>query len=59
MAANWWLAIIIFVVLNGIVAWQLITSLEPISKTARKWFFIVANAVGACLAVAELIWLDL
>ncbi|EFM08808.1 hypothetical protein PaecuDRAFT_4273 [Paenibacillus curdlanolyticus YK9] len=59
MAANWWLALIIIAVLNGIVLWEWFWSSEPVSKTARKWFFIVANAVGVCLAVVELIWLDL
>lgn len=58
MVANWWLALIIMVVLNGIVAWTLLTGLEPISRKAKKWFFIVANIIGLILVVAQFIWLD-
>lgn len=58
MQANWWLALIIMVVLNGIVAWTLLTGTEPLSKRAKKWFFIVANAVGLILAVSQFFWMD-
>ncbi|MNC66309.1 hypothetical protein D3C75_1166960 [compost metagenome] len=58
MTANWWLALIIMIVINGIVAWTLFTGLEPVSRRAKKWFFIIANAVGLILAVAEFIWMD-
>ncbi|MBW7475894.1 hypothetical protein K0T92_14205 [Paenibacillus oenotherae] len=58
MAANWWFALIIMVVLNGIVVWTLLTGLEPISRRAKKWFFIVANAIGLVLAVSQFFWMD-
>lgn len=58
MAANWWLALIIMVVLNGIVGWTLLTSAEPMSRKAKTWFFIVANAVGLVLAVSQFFWME-
>ncbi len=59
MSANGWLALIIMVVVNGIVAWTLFTGLEPLSRRAKKWFFIVANAVGLVLAVSQFFWMEL
>lgn len=59
VAANWWLALIIFIVINGIIVWQMITGMDSLSRQARKWFFIVGNAIALCLAAAELIWMDL
>lgn len=58
MAANWWFALIIIVVLNGILIWTLLTGLEPISRRARKWFFIVVNVIGLILAVSQFFWMD-
>ncbi|MNW70293.1 MULTISPECIES: hypothetical protein [Paenibacillus] len=58
MAANWWLALIIMVVLNGILVWTLFTGLEPISRKAKKWFFIVVNGIGLILAVSQFFWMD-
>lgn len=59
MAANWWLALIIMVVLNGILVWTLLTGSEPISRRAKKWFFIVVNVIGLILAVSQFFWMDL
>ncbi|PWW04770.1 hypothetical protein DFQ01_10653 [Paenibacillus cellulosilyticus] len=58
MLSNWLLALIIFLVINGIIAWQMITETEPMSRRARKWFFIVGNIIALILAVAEFIWMD-
>ncbi|CAH1219070.1 hypothetical protein PAECIP111892_04655 [Paenibacillus auburnensis] len=58
MAANWWLALIIMVVLNGILVWTLFTGLEPTSRKAKKWFFIVVNGIGLILAVSQFFWMD-
>ncbi|WP_135549038.1 hypothetical protein [Paenibacillus cymbidii] len=58
MAVNWWLALIIIVVVNGIILWEWLMSTEPVSRKMRKWFFIVGNVIAVGLAVAELIWLD-
>ncbi|MCU6708735.1 hypothetical protein M6D81_08390 [Paenibacillus sp. J5C_2022] len=58
MAVNWWLALIIMVVVNGIVFWTLFMNTESLSKTARKWFYIVANVTGLLLVVAQFIWMD-
>ncbi|CAH1215809.1 hypothetical protein PAECIP111893_04033 [Paenibacillus plantiphilus] len=58
MAANWWFALIIMVVLNGIMVWTLLTGLEPVSRRAKKWFFIVVNAIGLVLAVSQFFWMD-
>ncbi|RIE01584.1 hypothetical protein D3H35_24880 [Cohnella faecalis] len=58
MAANWWLALIIMVVLNGIVVWNFIVGQERVSRRAKKWFFIVANVIGLCLAVSQFFWMD-
>ncbi|MDG0809464.1 hypothetical protein [Cohnella rhizosphaerae] len=58
MAANWWLALIIMVVFNGILVWTLITGTESVSRTAKKWLFIVVNAVGLILAVSQFFWMD-
>lgn len=58
MAANWWLALIIMVVLNGIVAWTLFMHHEPVSRRARKWFYIVVNVIGLILAVSQFFWMD-
>ncbi|WP_341280519.1 hypothetical protein [Paenibacillus sp. FSL H8-0537] len=58
MAANWWLALIIMVVFNGIIAWTLFTGLEPVSRRAKKWLFIVANVVALVLAVSQFFWMD-
>ncbi|MDQ0194723.1 hypothetical protein [Paenibacillus wynnii] len=57
MAANWWLALIIMVVLNGILFWTLLSG-EPVSRRAKKWFFIVANVIGLLLAVSQFFWMD-
>ncbi|MEO3945273.1 hypothetical protein [Gorillibacterium sp. CAU 1737] len=58
MAANWWLALIIMVVLNGIVAWTLFTGLEPVSRRAKRWFFVVANGIGLVLAISQFFWME-
>ncbi|WP_058301075.1 hypothetical protein [Gorillibacterium timonense] len=58
MTANWWLALIIMVVLNGIVAWTLLTGLEPVSRRAKKWMFIVVNGIGLVLAVSQFFWME-
>lgn len=58
MTANGWLALIIMVVANGIVAWTLFTGVEPVSRQAKRWFFIVANGVGLVLAISQWIWMD-
>jgi hypothetical protein len=58
MAANWWLALIIMVVLNGILIWTLFFSLEPTSRRAKKWFFIVGNVIGLILAVSQFFWME-
>ncbi|MBP1994146.1 hypothetical protein [Paenibacillus eucommiae] len=58
MAANWWLALIIMVVLNGILVWNFLVGLEPISRRAKKWFFIVVNVIGLVLAVSQFFWMD-
>ncbi|CAH1058154.1 hypothetical protein PAECIP111894_04327 [Paenibacillus pseudetheri] len=58
MVANWWLALIIMVGLNGILAWTLFLGLEPISRRAKKWFFIVVNVIGLILAVSQFFWMD-
>ncbi|MBB6022459.1 hypothetical protein HNR77_003556 [Paenibacillus sp. JGP012] len=57
MAANWWLALIIMVVVNGITAWSLWTG-ERISPRARKWFFAVTNVIGLGLAISQFFWMD-
>jgi len=59
MTANWWLALIIMVVINGILVWNLFLETEPVSRRAKKWFFIVGNALGLVLVVLQFIWLDL
>jgi len=58
MVANWWLALIIMVVLNGIVVWTLLAEQEPMSRKAKKWFFIVVNVIGLILAVSQFFWMD-
>lgn len=58
LAANWWLALIIMVVCNGIVGWSLLTGGDPVSRRAIKWYFIVANAIGLILAVSQFFWMD-
>lgn len=58
MVANWWFALIIMVVLNGILVWTLFVELEPISRRAKKWFFIVVNVTGLVLAVSQFFWMD-
>ncbi|WP_379128515.1 hypothetical protein [Paenibacillus sp. sgz500958] len=57
MAANWWLALIIMVVLNGILIWTLLTG-ESVTRRAKKWLFIVVNGVGLILAVSQFFWMD-
>ncbi|PYE44558.1 hypothetical protein HUB98_18135 [Paenibacillus barcinonensis] len=57
MAANWWLALIIMVVVNAITAWSLWTG-ERISPRATTWFFVVANVIGAGLAISQFFWMD-
>lgn len=57
MVANWWFALIIMVVVNGIVAWSLWTG-EQTSRRAKKWFFIVANLIGVGLAISQFFWMD-
>ncbi|OBZ15336.1 hypothetical protein A7975_31620 [Bacillus sp. FJAT-26390] len=58
MVANWWLALIIMVVLNGILVWTLLVGSEPLSRRAKKWFFIVVNAIGLILAISQFFWMD-
>lgn len=58
MVVNWWLALIIMVVLNGILAWTLLTGVESLSRRAKKWFFIVVNAVGLVLAISQFFWME-
>lgn len=58
MAANWWLALIIMVVLNGILVWTLFVEGHSASRRAKKWFFIVVNVIGLILAVSQFFWMD-
>lgn len=58
MAANWWLALIIMVVLNGILVWTLFVEGESTSRRAKKWFFIIVNAIGLILAVSQFFWME-
>lgn len=58
MAANWWFALIIIVVFNGILVWNLITGTEPVSRKAKKWLFIAVNGAGLILAVSQFFWMD-
>ncbi|MBD3919328.1 hypothetical protein H8B09_11230 [Paenibacillus sp. PR3] len=58
MSPNLWLALIIFIVINGIIIWQMVVEMEPMSRRVRKWFFIVGNAIALCLSVAEFIWME-
>ncbi|MNR63574.1 hypothetical protein D3C85_1859270 [compost metagenome] len=59
MAANWWLALIIMVVLNGILVWVLfIEAVESLSRRAKQWFFIVGNVIGLILAISQFFWMD-
>lgn len=58
MAANWWLALIIMVVLNGILVWNLLTGTESVSRKAKKGLFIAVNAVGLILAISQFFWMD-
>ncbi|OKP82169.1 hypothetical protein A3844_11125 [Paenibacillus helianthi] len=58
MAANWWLALIIMVVLNGILVWTLFVEGYSASRRAKKWFFIVVNVIGLILAVSQFFWMD-
>ncbi|KAA8786488.1 hypothetical protein ABIE27_004991 [Paenibacillus sp. 4624] len=57
MAANWWLALIIMVMVNGVTAWSLWTG-ERVHRKAIKWFFVVANVIGLGLAISQFFWMD-
>ncbi|WNS42024.1 hypothetical protein [Paenibacillus sp. MMS20-IR301] len=58
MNPNWWLALIIMVVINGILVWTLFVEHEQTSRKAKKWFFIVGNGLGLVLAVSQFFWMD-
>ncbi len=58
MAANWWLALIIMVVINGILVWTLFVEGGPTSRRVKKWFFVVANVIGLTLAISQFFWMD-
>ena len=58
MAANWWLALIVMVVINGILVWSLFFESDRTSGRAKRWFFIVGNTIGLIIAISQFFWMD-